>query len=76
MQFWVYDEVVSRMKRAYAQIESRIGDPLDTNTLVGPMHTKESVKDYEDAVAEAISSVILLCSKSCGLSWFSEYDVL
>ena len=45
------------MKKAYAQLENRIGDPLDTSVLVGPMHTEESVKDYEDALAEAIQAV-------------------
>ncbi|VDD96616.1 unnamed protein product [Enterobius vermicularis] len=50
----VYNEVVGRIKKAYAQIETRIGNPLDPNTLVGPMHTKESMKDYEMAIDEAI----------------------
>lgn len=50
--------MVGRIKKAYAQIETRIGNPLDPNTLVGPMHTKESMKDYEMAIDEAIKMVI------------------
>lgn len=47
----VYDEVVERLKKAYSQV--RIGDPLDSNTLYGPLHTKHSVNLYLKAVEEA-----------------------
>lgn len=50
----VYDEVVGRLKKAYAQLESRIGDPLDANTLIGPMHSEQGVMLYKAAIAEAI----------------------
>ncbi|KAJ6669660.1 hypothetical protein lerEdw1_000209 [Lerista edwardsae] len=47
----IHDEVVGKLTKAYAQV--RIGDPWDANTLYGPLHTKESVKMYLDAVGLA-----------------------
>jgi aldehyde dehydrogenase family 7 protein A1 len=46
----VYDEVVSKLVKAYPTIT--IGDPLDPKTLVGPLHTKNSVKYYVDGLEE------------------------
>lgn len=49
----IYDEVKDKVVRAYKNIiEKRIGDPLDKDTLVGPLHTKAAVKEYEDGIAE------------------------
>jgi aldehyde dehydrogenase (NAD+) len=39
-----------RLKRAYGQV--RIGDPLETGTLMGPLIDANSVARYEAAVAE------------------------
>ncbi|TKR76581.1 hypothetical protein L596_017699 [Steinernema carpocapsae] len=50
----VHDQVVERMKKAYAQLEARIGDPLDSNTLIGPLHNQQAVLKYKATVAEAI----------------------
>ncbi|MFH4979009.1 hypothetical protein AB6A40_005718 [Gnathostoma spinigerum] len=50
----IYDEVVVRLKKAYAQLEPRIGDPLDANVLIGPMHSLKGVLEYKSTVAEAI----------------------
>jgi len=36
----IYDKFVERMVKAYPQFENRMGDPLDDNTLVGPLHFK------------------------------------
>uniref|UniRef100_A0A0N4Z234 aldehyde dehydrogenase (NAD(+)) n=1 Tax=Parastrongyloides trichosuri TaxID=131310 RepID=A0A0N4Z234_PARTI len=52
----VYDEVISRIKKAYAQIESRVGDPTDSNTLIGPLHNKEAVLKFKASIAEALVS--------------------
>jgi aldehyde dehydrogenase family 7 protein A1 len=46
----VYDRVVSSLVAAYKTV--RIGDPLDAATLMGPLHTKGAVKEYEDGLAE------------------------
>lgn len=37
----VFDQVVSRLVKAYSTI--KIGNPLDTSTLVGPLHSKQQV---------------------------------
>eukprot|EP01105_Mastigella_eilhardi_P005494 TRINITY_DN17191_c0_g1_i1.p2 TRINITY_DN17191_c0_g1~~TRINITY_DN17191_c0_g1_i1.p2 ORF type:complete len:530 (-),score=180.59 TRINITY_DN17191_c0_g1_i1:68-1603(-) len=51
----IYDDVVARVKRAYENIiKSRIGNPFDDNTLVGPLHTKAAVKEYEDGIATIV----------------------
>jgi aldehyde dehydrogenase family 7 protein A1 len=39
------------LKKAYTQL--RIGDPLDSNTIYGPLHTKTSVDLYLKAIEEA-----------------------
>lgn len=51
----VYDEVLERMKKAYASIFSRLGDPMDEGTLYGPMHSKIGVQGYEKTIAEALA---------------------
>ncbi|XP_034840306.1 putative aldehyde dehydrogenase family 7 member A1 homolog [Maniola hyperantus] len=50
----VFTEVVSRLKKAYAGVVSRIGDPLLSETLIGPLHTAAAVEAYKKTVAEAI----------------------
>lgn len=47
----VYDEVIERLKKAYSQL--RIGDPLEPNTLYGPLHTKQAVDMYLKAIEDA-----------------------
>ena len=42
----VYDEVLEKLKKSYASIMKRIGDPLDDGTLYGPMHSKVGVEGY------------------------------
>ena len=49
----IWDTVVPKLVKAYTDIiANRIGDPLDEATLVGPLHTKAAVKEYEDGIAE------------------------
>ncbi|KAL3277218.1 hypothetical protein HHI36_012568 [Cryptolaemus montrouzieri] len=48
----VYDEVLQRLTKAYAQVLNRIGDPLNENTLIGPLHSEQSLKKYVDTVEE------------------------
>ena len=52
----LYDEVVDRLKKAYVQFESRIGCPLEANTIIGPLHNEVAVMKYKAAVAEAIAT--------------------
>jgi aldehyde dehydrogenase (NAD+) len=49
----LHDDVVEKLKNAYAQVEKRIGDPTDAGTLLGPLIDSDSVKRYLDAVAKA-----------------------
>jgi len=42
----VYDEVVGKLKKAYASIMGRVGDPLDETSLLGPMHSQVGVNGY------------------------------
>ena len=39
VQDTIYDSFVERLTNAYAKLETRMGDPLDENTLLGPLHT-------------------------------------
>lgn len=47
-----YDELVSRLVKAYAQIIKRIGDPLEKDVLVGPMHSKQGVELFARTIDE------------------------
>jgi aldehyde dehydrogenase family 7 protein A1 len=49
----IYDSVVERMKKAYGNIMNRVGDPLDGNTLIGPLHSGQGVEQYQKAIAQA-----------------------
>ncbi len=47
-------EVVQRLKSAYAQV--KIGDPLDSGTLMGPLIDAAAVENFRSAVAEAVAA--------------------
>jgi len=46
----IYEEVKEKFISAYKSIP--IGDPLDSKTLCGPLHSKAQVKIYEDGLKE------------------------
>ena len=48
----VYDEVKKRIVKAYKQIVCKIGNPLNKNTLVGPLIDIHSVNAFKHAVEE------------------------
>ncbi|XP_060581194.1 LOW QUALITY PROTEIN: alpha-aminoadipic semialdehyde dehydrogenase-like [Ruditapes philippinarum] len=50
----VHDEVVTRLVKAYKQL--RIGDPIESDTLYGPLHSKDAVTMFKNAVAEAVKA--------------------
>ncbi|XP_075220107.1 aldehyde dehydrogenase 7 family member A1 [Lycorma delicatula] len=52
----VYDEVLSRLKRSFGQVLNRIGDPLEENTLYGPLHSPESVDKYKATIDKALKN--------------------
>lgn len=41
---------LERLQAAYGTVN--IGDPLDSKTLLGPLHTTNAIKIYNDAIAE------------------------
>ncbi|MES1913866.1 MAG: hypothetical protein MHM6MM_006014 [Cercozoa sp. M6MM] len=42
----VYDDLLEQLKKAYSNVESRMGNPLDEDTLVGPLHNEAAVQKY------------------------------
>jgi len=48
----IYDKVKDRLIHAYKQIVCKIGNPLDKNTLVGPLIDQHSVNAFTHAVEE------------------------
>ncbi len=46
----IYDDVKSRFVKAYEGIAKKVGNPLDENTLVGPVMDKYTVEAFERAV--------------------------
>lgn len=50
----VYSEVVTRLTKAFAGVVSKIGDPLLSETLIGPLHTPNAVEAYKKTVAEIV----------------------
>lgn len=43
-----YDEVINQLKNAYQQV--RIGSPLDTKNLMGPLIDKQAVEQFTNAI--------------------------
>jgi aldehyde dehydrogenase family 7 protein A1 len=52
----LYDSVVERLKKAYASILTRIGDPLDDGTLYGPMHSQVGIDGYKKTIEDAVKA--------------------
>ena len=48
----VYEEVKARLVRAYKQVSTRIGNPLDEKVLVGPVVDRLAVELFTDAIAK------------------------
>jgi aldehyde dehydrogenase (NAD+) len=46
----VYEEVKARLVKAYKQVSTRIGNPLDENVLVGPVVDSGAVSDFKAAI--------------------------
>lgn len=50
----LYDNFVQQLSRKYKQVITRIGHQLDANTLVGPVHSLQTIKGYKQTVAESV----------------------
>ena len=48
IQEGVYDKVVESLVKAYQQV--KVGDPLDKDTLMGPLHNDLGLSIYENAI--------------------------
>ena len=46
----IYGIVKEKLVQAYTQLENRVGDPLDPDTLVGPMIDKTAVNNFRNAL--------------------------
>jgi aldehyde dehydrogenase (NAD+) len=47
----VYGRVKESLLKAYASLRPKIGHPLESNTLIGPLIDKQAVKHMQDALA-------------------------
>jgi len=54
LQESIYDSFLEKLKKIYSQI--KIGDPLDPNTLMGPIHTNKTIQDEYVKGLETIKS--------------------
>ena len=52
----VYDDVLAKLKTAYAQVEKKIGDPTDPANLMGPLNSQDAVQGYLAAIHKAKAS--------------------
>ncbi|MDA3910845.1 MAG: aldehyde dehydrogenase family protein [Bacteroidales bacterium] len=48
----IYEDVKKRLVSAYKQVVNKIGNPLDADTLVGPLIDQGSVSDFKYAVEQ------------------------
>lgn len=48
----LYESFKNKMVEIYKTV--KIGNPLDTDYLMGPLHTKSAVKEYTDGLAEIV----------------------
>lgn len=44
----VYDKLMDKLVKAYSQV--KIGDPLESGVLCGPLHTSAAVESYKDTL--------------------------
>ncbi len=49
----IYDTVLETLVKAYKQVEGKIGDPLDSANLMGPLNSRGAVEQFLAAVEQA-----------------------
>ena len=49
----IVEELCRTLVAAYGQVTARVGDPLDKNTLLGPLVDEASVQRFEQAISDA-----------------------
>ena len=63
----IYDDLIDKVMSAYKQV--KIGDPLNKDTLMGPVVNEQAVSDHFTAIEKAVSNGGKVL---CGGSRFSE----
>ncbi|MFP4289192.1 MAG: aldehyde dehydrogenase family protein [Bacteroidales bacterium] len=48
----IFEDVKNKLTMAYKSVSEKIGDPLDENTLVGPLISEESVENFLNAISK------------------------
>ncbi|MEE2906714.1 MAG: aldehyde dehydrogenase family protein [Planctomycetota bacterium] len=67
----VVDEVAQRLVKAYGQVP--IGDPMDSNTLVGPLINAQSVDGMRSAITRAADEGCqVLCGGTEGIDKYAD----
>jgi aldehyde dehydrogenase (NAD+) len=46
----IYTNLKEKLVQAYTQLENRVGDPLDPDTLIGPMIDMDAVNNFRNAL--------------------------
>ncbi|GAB2500992.1 aldehyde dehydrogenase family protein [Pseudoxanthomonas sangjuensis] len=49
----IYGNVLETLVKAYKQVETKIGDPLDPANLMGPLNSKAAVAQFLDSIEKA-----------------------
>src|SRR5690242_9768413 len=49
----IIDDVLGKLRHAYQQVEKKIGDPTNGETLMGPLNSKAAVDQFANAVKTA-----------------------
>lgn len=52
----IFDSIIEQLTAAYRQLQSRLGDPLDPHTLIGPLIDADAVARFERSIAAATSA--------------------
>jgi hypothetical protein len=52
----IYNDLLEKLKTAYRSIQKKIGDPLESGTLVGPLIDKDAFDNMQKALAAAKKS--------------------
>ena len=50
------DDLAHRLVNAYRQVKTKIGDPMDPDTLMGPLIDEASVLRYEKAIEQVLAA--------------------
>ncbi|XP_065217197.1 putative aldehyde dehydrogenase family 7 member A1 homolog [Planococcus citri] len=52
----VYDKIIQKFVKSYENVLTRMGDPLDSKTLYGPLHNQAAVENYKKTIDEAVKA--------------------